>query len=372
MDEGFLKRDEKLVLALRGMYERYGYRKYKMRRFEEYDLYLNNRDFLQTKHIITFHDLDGRVMALKPDVTLSIAKNTRATAESTEKIYYLENVYQLDPIGAYREISQLGLECFGRLDEAGFVEVLLLAVKTLSQIDENYRISISDTRFVKGLLRSLALSGDDEKRLAECIRNKRAHEVYAFCEAGGISGGDAKRAAAVAELGGPFEEAAKKARALCGADGMTEALDSLTSLYEKLSRIGLGAHIRLDFSAINDLDYYSGIIFQGYVQGVPRPVLSGGYYGALLKKFGRELDAIGFAVYLSELAHLSEPLTGADVDELILYGEGSDAAALYEAAEMRAKAGKKIRVERAIPKDLRYSRLMKFDGKHLSEVTEHA
>ncbi len=82
-----LRWEERITLYLRALYERYGYRKYRMGRFEEYDLYLENKNFLKSPDIITFHDLDGRVLALKPDVTLSIAKNTHATAQSSEQFY---------------------------------------------------------------------------------------------------------------------------------------------------------------------------------------------------------------------------------------------------------------------------------------------
>ena len=108
-----LRREEKIVLELRGLYEDYGFRKYRMGKFEEYDLYLENKNFLKDPNIITFHDLDGRVLALKPDVTLSIAKNTHATAHSSERVYYLENVYRLEKQNGYREIEQLGLEYIG-------------------------------------------------------------------------------------------------------------------------------------------------------------------------------------------------------------------------------------------------------------------
>ena len=84
----------------------------------------------------------------------------------------------------------------------------------------------------------------------------------------------------------------------------------------------------LDFSLVNDIDYYDGVVFQGYVEGVPRAVLTGGYYGNLLKKFGRSLDAIGFAVYLNELNLLFRSQKRIDVDALILYSDESDAAAL--------------------------------------------
>ena len=92
---GLLRPDERVTLALRGLYERYGYKKYRMSKFEEYDFYTKNKDFLSSQEIITFTDLDGKLMALKPDVTLSIVKNTRAD-EACEKLYYSCLLYTSD------------------------------------------------------------------------------------------------------------------------------------------------------------------------------------------------------------------------------------------------------------------------------------
>ena len=68
--------EEKLIYALRSLYEQNGYRRYKMSKFEEYDLYANNKDILESEGIITFTDTNGKLMALKPDVTLSVIRNT--------------------------------------------------------------------------------------------------------------------------------------------------------------------------------------------------------------------------------------------------------------------------------------------------------
>ena len=154
-----LRQDEKITLELRTLYEQYGYRKYRMSKFEEYELYLENKNFLKSQHIITFHDLDGRVLALKPDVTLSIAKNTHATAKSSEKFYYLENVYRLDkPSGGYREISQLGLEYIGKLDRIAAYEVISLAQQTLRAISSRCQMQLSHIGFWVSLLEGLGIA----------------------------------------------------------------------------------------------------------------------------------------------------------------------------------------------------------------------
>jgi ATP phosphoribosyltransferase regulatory subunit len=135
---------------------------------------------------------------------------------------------------------------------------------------------------------------------------------------------------------------------------------------------GYGARLRVDFSLMNDIDYYSGIVFQGYVQGVSRAVLSGGYYGALMKKFGHDLDAIGFAVYLNELSHLYPPADGPDVDALVLYGEGDDPMALMAATERLRAAGLRVRVERDAPAGVRYKSVMRLLNGKLEEVDDLA
>ena len=92
IDYSVLKNDERAIFGLRSLYSRYGYSQYKMNKFEEYDLYVRNKDFLVSDNIITFTDTSGKLMALKPDVTLSIIKNGKDVPGVLEKVYYDENV----------------------------------------------------------------------------------------------------------------------------------------------------------------------------------------------------------------------------------------------------------------------------------------
>ena len=114
-----LRREEQAIYRLRALYQSFGYRPYKMNKFEEYDLYAHNKSFLQSEQILTFTDTDGRLMALKPDVTLSIIKNAKETA-GLQKLCYSETVYR--PSGAYgrsRVRWRPGFVCDGRGNVAG-------------------------------------------------------------------------------------------------------------------------------------------------------------------------------------------------------------------------------------------------------------
>ncbi|MGN1418565.1 MAG: ATP phosphoribosyltransferase regulatory subunit, partial [Acutalibacteraceae bacterium] len=124
-----LKNEERAVFALRSLYSKHGYLPYKMSKFEEYDLYVRNKDFLVSDSIITFNDKDGKLLALKPDVTLSIVKNTDDDPLCKQKLFYNENVYRVSgSTHSYKEIMQTGLECIGDIDLYDMTEVLLLAL----------------------------------------------------------------------------------------------------------------------------------------------------------------------------------------------------------------------------------------------------
>ena len=148
-----LRREEQAIYRLRALYQSFGYRPYKMNKFEEYDLYAHNKSFLQSEQILTFTDTDGQLMALKPDVTLSIIKNTPETAGGLQKVYYHENVYRSSPAAAgYREIMQTGLECTGALDLSAMGEVLALAAESLALLSEEYLLDLGHVGLVSGLL----------------------------------------------------------------------------------------------------------------------------------------------------------------------------------------------------------------------------
>ena len=120
---------DRAQFALGSLYRKYGYSQYKMSKFEEYDLYVRNKDFLISDSIITFTDTNGKLMALKPDVTLSIVKNTADVSEGVRKVYYDEHVYRVaKSTHNFREIRQVGLECLGTPDAYCLSEVLLLAM----------------------------------------------------------------------------------------------------------------------------------------------------------------------------------------------------------------------------------------------------
>ena len=119
-----ISNEEKVISEFSRICEQRGYSQYRMNKFEEYDLYVRNKDFLVSDSVITFTDTSGKLMALKPDVTLSIIKNGRDIPGEIQKVYYNENVYRVSKgTQTFKEIMQSGIECIGDIDEYIICEI---------------------------------------------------------------------------------------------------------------------------------------------------------------------------------------------------------------------------------------------------------
>ena len=160
-----LKSEERIVFALRKLYKSFGYLPFQMSRFEEYDLYVRNKEFLLADQVITFPDHSGKLLALKPDVTLSIIKNVQDTPGLIQKLYYNENVYRTDKDSHdFKEILQAGLECVGDLTQFETVEVVLLAAKSLAVMERPFVLDISHMGLLNSILDCSGLSEQDRKK----------------------------------------------------------------------------------------------------------------------------------------------------------------------------------------------------------------
>ena len=350
-----LRREEQAVFALRGLYERYGYAPYKMSKFEEYDLYVRNKEFLISDGVITFTDTDGKLMALKPDVTLSIIKNSRDEAGCVQKVYYNENVYRVsEDAHCFREILQTGLECMGDIDDGCVYEVLRLAAESLRCIAPKAVLDVSHLGVVDSLLADVSAEG--RRAVCHCLGEKNAHELAAVCATYGVA---EEVAAKLQKLVSLYGAPAKVLPALKALVGETEAVVTLEKLTAALVAGGYGEMLRIDFSVVDEGSYYNGIVFRGFAAGVPDSVLSGGQYDRLMRQMGRRGGAVGFAVYLDRLGRMPEAAREYDVDTLLLYDEGCDLTALYAAADILRNNGS-VMLQKEIPAKLTYRRLCRF------------
>ena len=356
MNSGLLQKNEETAFRLRGLYRSYGYQPYKMSKFEEYDLYVRNKSFLLSENILTFTDLDGKLMALKPDVTLSILKNGRG-GPGLQKVYYNENVYRPSATaGGFREIPQTGLECIGSLDAAAEGEVLMLAAKSLAVISPEYLLDVSHQGFVAGLLEGLDLPDETRRRALAAMGAKNTPALERLAAEGLLPEKAAQTLSRLALLYDRPAPALAALEPLAENQRMATALRELKELCALMEQRGLAEHLRLDFSIANDMNYYSGVIFRGFVPGLAAGVLAGGRYDHLLHRMGRQGGAIGFAVYLDQLERFGAPAQD-EVDVLVLYDDSVSAARVAAETDALVAAGQTVRAERQKP-EAGYKRLL--------------
>lgn len=359
--EGTLRNEERAILRLRELYRRYGYTYFKMSKFEEYDLYVRNKNFLVSQNVLTFTDTDGKLMALKPDVTLSIIKNSGEGDGALQKVYYNETVYRVSPTShCYQEIMQTGLECVGPMDLCAMSEVVELAAKSLALIGEDYLLDLGHLGFTAGLLDSAGLGVQEQKQILGWMGEKNVPAIHQAGEKMALPPQVTRNLCRLAGLYGTPEEILPQLEEMVRSERMKLALDELKGVCGLLKEVQ--EHLRLDFSIVNDMNYYNGLIFRGYLPGLPNGVLSGGRYDSLLRKMGKEDGAIGFAVYLNELERLSGTLSSWDCDVLLLYTEDTPVEAVVRAADGCRRTGMRVRVERQIPKGLSFREIREVKG----------
>jgi len=298
---------EKIGFLLREQYQKHGFSRYRMSKFEEYDLYSRNKDFLLSDSVITFMDPSGRLLALKPDVTLSIVKNIRDCGEDIRKLYYHENVYRvLAGTDEFREETQVGVECMGRVDYTTLSEIIMLALTSLQILNINCILEISHLDILGAAVDSVSTDISIRNRILECVEHKNAHGIREICVSEGLNTSSAEPLLHLMSLDGSPGKVLTDVRNIAREIGCEKYADSLEKILDPLMNSSYENHLLIDFSTTGDLKYYNGLVMKGFIEGIPDPVLSGGQYDKLMHRMGRKDRAVGFAVFLNRLERMNQ------------------------------------------------------------------
>ena len=342
-----LKEEEKIILKLRKHYEQYGYKKIKLSKFESYGLYNENADFIKTENIITFMAPTGKLQTLRPDVTLSIVKKyARDKKKEMEKLYYIENIYRLSKEDMeYKELNQIGVEILGESDGYSDFEIINLAAESLEVINKKFILDISNINYLSGLFEEMKLGYTHEKEVLMNIQHKNVHDLKRILTRENVESKYKEILIKIPDLSGKFDRVIAEAEKLVLNEKMQNALDELKRLGQAFPELIKNGKILLDFSIVNSLDYYNGLIFHGYIENNPKIILSGGNYDKLIEKYDKNKGATGFAIYLDELSGKYKMEKEYDFDILILYKNG-DNAKLLNIVKKYIDQGLTIRTEK--------------------------
>ena len=362
IDKTRMSMEERAGLELHELYRKYGYARYKMQKFEEYELYLKNRDFIETESIIAFSDARGKLMALKPDLTLSIVKNYKYEPGVVRKLFYSENVYRSAKNSLqHREMLQTGLECMGDIDQYQVAEVTMLAAASLAVLSQDAVLAVSHMGLISDLLEPVRDPGT-KNRIIRAVGEKNLSEIEKICREEEIDRMVAESLITLIGAYGAFEDVREELNRLPLGYSGRKAMAELETVFGVIASTPYRDQVKIDFSIVNDLTYYSGILFQGFVRGIPQSILSGGRYDRLMSRMNRQGGALGFAVYLDYLDMLPGDSRKNDVDVVLLYGDDDSPEAIVDASREITGGGETILVERAVPRGIRAGRVVRMPG----------
>jgi len=343
-----LKQDEKIIYELGELYDSFGYGKIQFNTLEDYENYQFEKNIIEKESILKVM-LNGKLFALRPDMTVPITKRfaqEKVNEILSKKVYYYDNVFRItDDINYHsQEKKQLGLENIG---ESGFeadAELIHLAGKSLDILSDEYLIDVSNIKYIKGILKAASLTTLNENQILEMIHQKNLCDLSKKLEELNLEPKISEAIMELPNLYGDFKSILDKAKKYVFNEKSREALLELEELCKILQDYGSLKNVNLDLSMITDLKYYSGTIFQGYINGISSEVLKGGRYDDLAKNFGKDLPAIGFAIDMDEILRRIVYIEEHKIDYLVFY-EKKDRKKAFDISEGFRKLNKIVRME---------------------------
>ena len=340
-----MSKKDLVLLNIRKMYDSYGYKKISLPSFEEYDLYNENKDFID-RNVLTVMSPNGKLLALRPDITLSVAKKvSKDQSLKYSKIYYQENTYNLTKYVGYEEDEQLGIELIGKESTFLDFEIINLAVKSLDIINKKSMIVLSHAGFISSVFENSDLDYEIKEQIFDCINRKNSHDIQKILKNNEhISENVKKLIYKIPELSGNLENIEKELLKYEINGNTKKILSELKQLNSLLMKFYKKSKIIFDFSVVKNLNYYNGIILQGYIEGFPNVILTGGRYDKLFEKFGVDTGAVGFAILTDGLKGYYKDTDKKDFEILIAY-DNSDFEKLVEIVNDFQKKGLRVRTE---------------------------
>ncbi|WP_432357871.1 ATP phosphoribosyltransferase regulatory subunit [Sporosarcina sp. UB5] len=302
---------EQVISMLCKRFSSYGFQRIKTPAFERYDLYSKVTSSVNRKEMVKVIDPSGEVFVLRPDVTIPITQelsHLHRKLTSEHRFYYVQEVFRRSSdLAEKTERTQAGIEYFCKRSPEVDAETILLALKTLKDLKfEDIKIEIGHTAFFHEMISQLPLTELQSDRLKAFIQAKNSVEIEALLSTVDADAAMKHAVTQIPMLYGKTEEVLKRAKEVAITSRMQETLSYIEEVYRLLAVHRFEEHVVIDFGLINRMDYYSGIVFQGYVGRFGKPVVMGGRYDRLGDAFGADLPAIGFACEIETLLKASD------------------------------------------------------------------
>ena len=305
---------------------------------EFYDLFSAESSGISQESMFKTTDNSGRLVVVRPDSTLPIARMviTRLQNEVFPvRLYYNQPVYRNNPglTGRPNEIIQLGVELIGSTGKRADIEVITTAVESLSAVSENFRLEIGHSQIFNALSDELEASSSQKEQIKTYIENKNYSALNDCLDKLEQN----ETTSAIRNLPSLFggDEVFKKAEKIIKSKKALEAIEYLKSLYQMLQSLNLGDKLSLDLGLVQRNEYYSGIVFSGYILGYGDAVLSGGRYDKIFNDTDIPMGASGFAININHIAEKARYKSKKNLPEVLVFAKSDDS--VMKAVEYTAK-----------------------------------
>ena len=305
---------EQLKQRIEKVFTSYGYTEIITPTIEFYQTYQQAFSQLDEQQLFKFIDQDGQILTLRMDMTVPIARVCASKLSNSQppyRIRYCSDVFKVRQAfaGKSSQVTDCGVELIG-LDSSMDLEVLSCAIDTMESLQvKGYQLEIGNSDYFKAACQHVGLNSDVQVQLAQLIDNKSMVELKEYLLDLQLNQEAFDFFMALPLLNGN-QEILDQALQVSFTQELKDEILSLKELYQQLDTLGLASHILFDLGKVPHLDYYTGIIFEGFVDGVGHSVLSGGRYDTLLASLGKDLPACGFSVkldYLLDVVQVNHP-----------------------------------------------------------------
>ena len=336
---------ESLIEQLKSRFATYGYREISTSVFEKYNLYATMNGTVNHREMVKTIDNTGQVLVLRPDITIPLTKELASNATTLDedlRYFYALDVYrQITETHEYQQHTQAGVEYFGNPSAETDGEIIALAAHVLHDLNVGtFTIELGHAGFFKQIIDAIDLNEEELRELKRIIQGKNVPEMELLLNRLNLSDDMQKIIGSLPFLYGNLADVLAKTDKLPLTTALKDKLADIEAIYEVLEAYGVAEHIVIDLSLINHMDYYSDIIFQGFIERIGQTVLMGGRYDSLAKHFNADFPAIGFAYDIDLLlagSTLAETAQLPEIDFLISYEKSVEKQAIQLAQQLRAQ-----------------------------------
>lgn len=338
--------EKKLEYTMRSLFRKYGYYEIETPSFEYYDVFSSEKDIMPTENMFKFYDPKGRILVLKPDMTVPVARVIATKLKDSTyplRISYIGKTYKFNQAGDERpkESTEAGIELLGAKNPEADAEVVLLAIHSLLSAGfKSFQIDIGQVEFFKELMLEAGLDDEEAESVRVLIEKKDMVGVEEIIQTHKINENLKEIILNLPAFFGTID-VIQKVKNMAPCDRALKSLNYLEKVVEIVKEYGFEEYISIDLGMVHRLNYYTGIIFRGYTHGMGFPILSGGRYDKLIDMFGKECPAVGFSakinMIMNALSGQKIEFENPVVNMVIGYVEGSRKEALKEAEELRER-----------------------------------